>query len=150
MVDAATDRHPAFLRSKSHIQGPLRRFAGIVVDVYYDHLLTREWRRFRDVPLERWIEGFHDAVRSHAKKLPPAVAADFFRLTDEGLLVSYGSLDGVAAALRRIGRRLRRPVDLSAALPQLAAADPQVREDFLELHPHLVELLARHRRGDAG
>jgi len=42
-VDTFTDAHRSCARAR-RVAPPHRRFAGIVVDMYYDHYLARHWR----------------------------------------------------------------------------------------------------------
>src|SRR3954463_9153752 len=54
-IDAFTDTHPVVRRSINRLNPPLRRFGGIVVDVFYDHFLSRDWERYSKVPLSNFI-----------------------------------------------------------------------------------------------
>src|SRR3954464_15580437 len=40
-IDTFTDAHPVVLRSKSRISAARRRYAGIMIDMFYDHFLAR-------------------------------------------------------------------------------------------------------------
>lgn len=42
-IDGYADRHPAFLASRARISSRRRRVAGVLVDLFYDHLLARDW-----------------------------------------------------------------------------------------------------------
>ena len=44
-IDAHTDAHPVHRTSRRRFAGPRRRFAGIIVDVAYDHFLASAWSR---------------------------------------------------------------------------------------------------------
>src|SRR5262245_63093143 len=54
VIDAFTDFHPFVHRSKRRVGEPHGRYAGILVDVFYDHFLARDWARYADVPLEQF------------------------------------------------------------------------------------------------
>ena len=55
-IDAFTDRHAVVQRSIHRVSAKLGWFAGIVIDIYYDHVLAREWGRYSPEPLR----GFAD------------------------------------------------------------------------------------------
>ena len=42
-IDAFTDRHAVTRRSCARVSATRRRFAGILVDVFYDHHLAVHW-----------------------------------------------------------------------------------------------------------
>src|SRR5215831_13515757 len=50
-IDAFTDSHPVVQRSRARISG-YRHATGILVDVFYDHFLARDWNRHSTEPLE--------------------------------------------------------------------------------------------------
>jgi acyl carrier protein phosphodiesterase len=140
-VDAFTDRHPVFKRSTARVAAPWRRFGGILVDVYYDHVLSRDWAAYSEVPLADLVSEFHDSLDAHFPRLPKAAAERLGWIREDGLLASYGSLDGVSSALARIGRRFRKPVALDEALEDLAEMHEALRGDFAEFFPEVVAML---------
>ena len=48
-IDSFTDAHPIVRRSKQRVTNEFRRYAGILIDVFYDHFLAREWSQYSDV-----------------------------------------------------------------------------------------------------
>ncbi|NNE43729.1 MAG: hypothetical protein HKN12_05955, partial [Gemmatimonadetes bacterium] len=47
-IDAYTDDHPAVQRSVRRFRGEFRRWGGVLTDMYYDHVLAREWEELGD------------------------------------------------------------------------------------------------------
>jgi acyl carrier protein phosphodiesterase len=41
-IDVYTDSHPLVAAARSHFGTPWRRYAGILIDIYFDHVLVRE------------------------------------------------------------------------------------------------------------
>lgn len=140
-VDGFTDRHPVFKRSVSRVTAPWRRFGGILVDVYYDHVLSGDWGEFAEPPLADLVAEFHDSLDGHFHRLPKAAAERLEWIREDGLLASYGSIAGVSSALARIGRRFRKPVALDEALEDLAENHEDLRGDFAEFFPEVVAML---------
>lgn len=136
-IDAYTDAHPVVRAGWGRFQAPLRRFAGVITDVLYDHFLTRHWAVFSNRPLPEFVAAFHATWPGVAEPLPHEVCRDLARLRDTQLLTSYATLDGVEEALLRLAQRLRRPVDLAAAMPVITAAYEEFEADFLAFFPQL-------------
>src|SRR6478609_8124795 len=44
-VDAYTDAHAEVVAARALFEPPYRRYAGILLDVWFDHLLARDWPR---------------------------------------------------------------------------------------------------------
>ncbi|MCK5774848.1 MAG: DUF479 domain-containing protein, partial [Bacteroidales bacterium] len=47
-IDDFTDKHELFLKSKRLLSQDFNRYAGIVLDIYYDHFLATHWRHYCD------------------------------------------------------------------------------------------------------
>ncbi|MET0226353.1 MAG: hypothetical protein ABW187_07940, partial [Dokdonella sp.] len=45
-VDVYTDAHPEVVAARARFEPPYRRYAGILLDMWFDHLLAREWERY--------------------------------------------------------------------------------------------------------
>lgn len=142
-IDAFTDAHPVFLRSKARFAPPLRRFAGILVDVIYDHFLARDWSRFSAQPLREFADEFYESLVGHRAAIPPIAFERLEPMKSDDWLCSYAGIDGVATALGRISRRLHRPFDLSAGAAVLSANYAAFEQDFAEFFPEVRMLAGR-------
>jgi len=69
-IDAFTDAHPVFRASKGRLRPPLRRYAGILVDVFYDHFLARDWALYSSVSLRDFSWSVYRTLHSHHERLP--------------------------------------------------------------------------------
>ncbi len=136
-IDAFTDAHPVVRRSLKRFPAPHRRFAGILMDVYYDHFLSRDWPHYSPVPLRKFIDDFFEGLEAHRAELPPLACTRLDQIRRAGWLCSYGEWDGLADVLRRMGARLRRPCDLSASLTIFKAHYDEFHGDFREFFPQL-------------
>lgn len=141
-IDAFTDAHPVVRRSKARIHPRFRRFAGILVDVFYDHLLARHWDEFCAVPLREFTAEFQKEALLRCAELPRDAAAILQRIIEEDRLFSYREIGGVEAALQRLSHRLNerwhRDIRLHEAVPGMGACDAELERDFLEFFPALV------------
>src|SRR4029453_4779348 len=58
-IDAFTDSHPLVKRSRSRVSPQFRRFSGVLVDVFYDHLLATHWQRYSPIVLDAFTAKFY-------------------------------------------------------------------------------------------
>ena len=145
LIDSFTDRHPVFTRSKQRIDGSMRRFSGIIIDVFYDHFLTSRWHEYSPRPLAAFLAEFHPLIDEFWEHIPVSARPHLARMRDAGWLQSYGTIQGVATALARTGRRLKRPVDLGQATDDLDRHYEAFSEDFGNFYPALAEHVRRDR-----
>jgi len=66
-IDAFAESHPVVKRSRQRIGPEQRRFSGILVDVFYDHFLARNWTEHSTIPLSQFT---HNAYADFAPHLP--------------------------------------------------------------------------------
>lgn len=147
-IDCFTDTHPVVQRSKARVADSHRRYAGILVDIFYDHHLARNWDRFHDLPLREFTRQFHEQATARKEGLPEMGADLIEYLVREDRLYSYSKLEGIETTLvrlsRRLSRRWSRNVRLQDAMPALEGASGRaMEEDFLEFFPDLVAFLKR-------
>src|SRR4051794_25034383 len=65
VIDSFTDSHPVFRRSVGRVGAPFRRYAGILIDVFYDHFLASLWSRYAMVPLDQFAAEFYNSLPAH-------------------------------------------------------------------------------------
>lgn len=137
VVDQFTDTHAVVERSVARIQSPYKRYAGVLVDVFYDHFLARNWARFCNIPMRLFIDTVYSAIDAHAPHLPEEVNRGFFYMRRDDWLGSYASIDGVALTLKRVSGRLRPGNLLAEGAVQINEHYETLNADFLEFFPQL-------------
>jgi acyl carrier protein phosphodiesterase len=102
LIDGYTDRHPVTLRSISRISRQMGWYSGIVIDIYYDHILAREWARYSTEPLSAFAARSYAVLDAGHGGLPDD-ARDFIRrFVDEDRLNRYATRDGIEDTLARV------------------------------------------------
>jgi acyl carrier protein phosphodiesterase len=141
-VDAFTDRHPAVNRGIRRIGDRWGWFSGILLDVYFDHLLALNWERYHTVPLKQFVFQVNTDLLSVVQFLPNDAASSIQRIAKTDRLLTYLDLNGVEAAYVRLTKILKlripeRAVELVDAMPDLAHAHADLKDDFATFFPDL-------------
>jgi acyl carrier protein phosphodiesterase len=144
-IDVFTDAHPVVRRSARRLSPPHRRFAPILIDIFYDHFLSLHWQRYSPQPIETFVSEIYDAFDASHAELPAATNAILRRMREENWLGSYGEIAGIRLTLERVGRRLRRPVQLGDAAEELEKKHAELETDFDEFFPQLRAHIAAFR-----
>lgn len=149
-IDRYTDDHPAVVEARA-LFGGLRRYAGIVLDVYFDHCLARDWSRWNHLPddgasLDEFTGHVYRILHRHRDELPPRLQAVAPRMAAHDWLGSYAQRGNVDHAVRGIATRLSRNGErLVACLEVLQANETAVDAAFEAFFPDLVQSAARMR-----
>ncbi len=136
-IDSFSDRHPVVRRSKRRIAGRYGLLSGVLVDIYYDHVLAREWPVHGQGDLDAFADDVHRTLRVNLPRLPDDVHPLVHAMTRGRWLTGYASIEGVASALRGMARRSPVAAGIGGAAVDLAAQYHEFSADFAEFFPAL-------------
>jgi acyl carrier protein phosphodiesterase len=144
-VDSLTDAHPFARAAKRLFPEPLRRFAPIALDVYWDHLLLSGWSELSD-------EGFPTfEARSYALLLeeialaPEPLRARLPRMVEGKFLRACATWEGVERSLLRLAAGWRHGERLAACIPHLRRPPDWVVTGFPDFYRDIAAEIARER-----
>jgi acyl carrier protein phosphodiesterase len=124
----------------------LRRYAGIVVDIFYDHLLATLWDRFHDAPLEEFAQSRYRILEGRTEELTDRLRAALPIIVGRDWLTSYRSIEGIERALIGVSRRLKRANPIAEAGAVLRRDRAGFEQDFLAFFPDLTAHISRLAR----
>ena len=137
-VDSFTDSHQATAAARAMFAPPFRRYAGIMIDIYFDHLLSRHWDRFGPTGLAVFAEQTLALMAAYRHLSPTSLRRfeDYARATR--ILERYNETAALQQALAGVGSRLRRANPLHRAASVLQARDTALETTFLHLFPDVL------------
>jgi len=112
-----------------------RRYAGIIIDLAFDHELANNWWRYMPGSLERFDIEIRDLLNDHTQWVPEKLTGFMLYADRHGLFSAYRDTDAVLHALTGIGKRLSRPNPLHRVeeiWPELA---PEFKLAFRRFFP---------------
>jgi acyl carrier protein phosphodiesterase len=146
-VDRYTDDHPIVAGARRLFGEGRQRYAGIALDVYYDHCLARDWMRHAEVPLDAFTTPFYGYLVARADTLPGRLQRIAPLMASQDWLGSYRERDSVDRAVARIATRLSRNGErLVACLDDLRLHEAEIGAGFEAFFPQLVAYVAALRR----
>ena len=104
-IDTMTDAHPAFRNSTKRLHKNYGHYSGIIVDIFYDHFLAKNWAEYSDVPLADYIQEFYKILRNNFEVLPANIQKMAPLMMDSNWLLSYANLEGIDRVLGGMNRR---------------------------------------------
>jgi acyl carrier protein phosphodiesterase len=147
VIDAFAESHPVVKRSRQRIGPEQRRFSGILVDVFYDHFLARNWAAYSKTPLPQFTHSAYTDFTPHTSTLPEEARITLERIIEHDWLTSYREVAGIEDVLERLsGRlteRLNRPMALHFAVKDLQAHYGEFETDFQEFFPELMKMAGK-------
>lgn len=140
-IDGFTDRHPLVLEAKSLIKKRSRRYAGILLDIYFDHLLIRHWNELYSDKLEHFIAYSYNVLAKNEEYFPQRAKLFSQRIRERDLLMSYSHIDGIKNALKGVDKRLKKPVGLDDFLDDILEEKEKIDQLFLPFYKDLQNFI---------
>jgi acyl carrier protein phosphodiesterase len=145
-VDGYTDRHPEVVAARALFPAPYRRYAGIALDMWFDHCLARDFGHWSAQPLSTFSAELR-ALLARQDALLPLDAQRFARyMQANDLPRGYADPVVLQRALAGIGQRLRRANPLADMLPLLQALDGPLQARFEAFFPQVQQFAAAWTR----
>lgn len=138
-VDAFTDQHPEVIASKSLFSSQRRRFAGVALDILYDHYLLRHWARFSDVDPHEFIPQVYEELRANRDLMPATMQSVTENIVRFDWFDSYRELSNIGFALDKVAGRIRFRNNFSGMIYEIREHDRELEARFLAFFPELQE-----------
>lgn len=138
-IDVFTDRHEVFRRSVARVREPFGKYAGIVVDIYYDHFLARNWPAFHPRPLPLFAGNVYRILLDRYGLLPARTKRLLPFLITQNWLVGYAGFDGLARVFRGMDRRTGYGSGMRTAVEELKKNYDDLYGDFSVFYPLISE-----------
>ena len=129
-IDVFAETHPAFCASRARMSLARRRYAGVLVDIFYDHLLARDWCEHHPQTLERYCAHIYRQIERRLGDLPESARPALVWMARENWLQRYAEIDDIADVLLRMSHRVRRDNPLAGGEAELCAGITAFEADF--------------------
>ena len=144
-IDAFTDQHPLVERARARFPRERRRTSGILLDLFFDHCLARDWADYAQEPLSMFTDRVYRLLTVQPD-LPQRLAFIAPRMAAQDWLGSYRDFAVLEQVLLGMGRRLSRPELLDGAMAELESLYEPLGEDFRAFYPELQAFVGRELR----
>lgn len=135
-IDAFTDSHPIVLQAKRRLSGERRRYAGILIDLFFDHCLATQWPAYSNEPLDHFTARVYRLLGAEPD-LPGRLATIAPLMAKQDWLGSYRDFSVLETVVNNMSRRLSRPEGLLGGALELEKVYSALEQDFQEFYPEL-------------
>ncbi len=142
-IDAFTDSHPVVRRSILRLRNGYGKYAGVITDMFYDHLLAVNWNLYSSVSLRLFTSGIYKVMMKHFLTLPPKTRRILPYMMADDWLAGYASLDNLQRALAGMAQRSSFESGMQHAVQSLREDYALFNEDFTEF---FIQLQAQTKR----
>lgn len=129
-IDTFTDAYRADHPGRAALRAHAGHYAPVVMDLFFDHLLARDWQRWHPEPLPRFAARMYGVLQAHAHLMPERTRHMLPYLVAGDWLTSYAGLDGLGMALQGLSRRAPQGSRMAGAETVLASHQHHFEAEF--------------------
>lgn len=144
LVDRFTDQHPLVKTAKQCFPLERKRFAGIAIDVLFDHFLIQHWQDFHQQPLIAFKHQCFMLLKQRLADMPPRMQQVVRKMICNDWFQEYETLTGIGLALDNIAKRIRFANNFAGAINDIYQHHDALEAAFLEFFPELLNHVQEH------
>ena len=137
-IDSFTDRHPKIAESKKRLWQRHRHYSAVVVDIFYDHFLAKNWPAYSLTSLEDFACHAYSTIQRFDNLLPQKAKQVLPHMIANNWLVNYGKLEGINRAMQGMAKRASFQSSMENAIEDLENDYEKFEKDFGNFFPELA------------
>lgn len=131
-IDHFIDNHPVIHDLLPVLREELPKVAGIAVDIYFDHLLSKNWAYFHPQPLEDYLKVVYRKMDLNNSHYSREYLTFLTHLTQRNWISHYPTLDAIDRMSRSISAQLSFPNKLANGKAVFLMHEKIISDAFLE------------------
>jgi len=136
-IDTFTDTHSIVEQSKQRLREKYRKYAGVIVDIYYYHYLASNWQTYSDIGLQDFSNNIYQLVMKHHGILPEKSQRFTKYMMQYNILPAYSTFNGIEQVLKGMAHRSKFQSTMEHATEDLKEYYSLFEEEFKLFYPEL-------------
>ena len=137
-IDFFTDNHPVVRQSIDRLQPKYHKFSGIVIDMFYDHVLAKNFNKYSEISLEKYAQNFYKLLEKRKSEIPEPMERMVKSMVSRNWFVGYKSYEGIEWALTGISKRLSFESGIQHATEELKNDYDLYEVEFHQFFPEII------------
>lgn len=137
-IDTFTDAHPIFRQSTKRLHEKYHHYAGVIVDVFYDHFLAKNWNKYSDEKLDHFVARFYQSLKDNHIILSERTKGMMPYMIEHNWLVSYQTVDGINRILTQMDQRTKNESKMRFATNELSEFYNEFEDEFTNFFQELI------------
>jgi len=140
-IDSFTDAHPVVEQSKQRLREKYKKYACVIVDIYYDHYLAVNWKAYSNEELHQFTQNIYTIIKNNYSILPAKSALFTKYMLQHNILFEYSRLEGIERVLYGMSRRATFQSDMEYAVNDLKEHYSLFENEFRTFFPDLQQFV---------
>ncbi len=136
-IDTFTDAHPIFRKCTKRLHSEYHHYSGVIVDVFFDHFLAKNWKTYSEESLENFVANFYTSLTTYENHLTEKAKMMQPYMIEQNWLLNYRSLDGIEKILTQMDRRTKNVSMMRNSVTELRLYYSEFEQDFTHFFEEL-------------
>ena len=129
-IDTFTDSHPIVRQSKRRLHNRYKHYKGVIIDIFYDHYLAKNWERYSEIPLDVYVQSVYNLLEKESAILPEKTKHLLPYMIQFDWLYNYQFTEGIEQVLNGMNRRTKGISQMNLATKDLIEHGIEFEKDF--------------------
>ena len=129
-IDTYTDAHPIVRKSKRRLHERYGHYDGVIIDIFYDHYLAKNWKTYSEIPLEVFSKSVYSLLKSNKEILPEKSVQFLKYMIEYDILYHYQYIEGIQKVLNGMNYRTKGKSKMNLAIEDLNLFHQEFENDF--------------------
>ncbi|MEO0776629.1 MAG: acyl carrier protein phosphodiesterase [Bacteroidota bacterium] len=138
-IDSYTDQHPIVRQATQRLHPQHHKYAPVVIDILYDHLLAKNWSSYSITSLDDFTKSIYEVLERRSEQMPAELRGRLPDMIKHNWLSGYATREGMLITLRKMDERSRFESNFAQALDHLEADWDTFNEEFNRFFPELIQ-----------
>lgn len=129
-IDTFTDSHTIVKKSKRRLHKRYRHYDGVIIDIFYDHFLAKNWSEYSDVPLMEYVKSVYQLMQENIRILPTKTKRMLPYMIKYNWLYNYQFMEQIETVLKGMNQRTDGKSKMDLAIEDLELHYNDFEKDF--------------------
>ena len=139
-IDQYTDTHDIIHEAKQIIAPYFGKYNAVVLDIYMDHFLAKDWTSYSSVKLNEFASVVYKILQEEINTLPQRVQELLPYMIRQDWLSNYANFEGIDKVFRGMSKRASFESHMEDATHVLQEHYGEMQQCFDGFFPQLVEV----------
>lgn len=144
-IDTFTDAHFIVKQSTKRLHKNYGHYSGVIVDIFYDHFLAKNWNDYSETPLTEYVDTFYKSLVKNMEHLPERFKILTPIMIEGNWLLSYATIEGIQLVLNGMNKRTKGKSKMNEATKELKENYTAFENDFTAFFKDLIEFSTNKR-----
>lgn len=141
-IDTFTDSHPIVEISKERLREKYKKYSSVIVDIYYDHYLAKNWHLHSDITLNEYAQNIYQLVSKNDNILPEKSAHFAKYMIEYNILYQYSKIEGIKRVLQGMSQRASFVSNMEQATDELEKHYYDFEKEFNAFFPDIQSYIS--------